>query len=234
MNTGLTVRAGAYTVGRMLPAHLSNPFRLAGFLAATAIGAVTPALPCSAQAASAATAPSPDDLRPRVLRTPDGVEFGIRGSTARTPAPLLLHFTSTIDSSLADPTFNRIGDLVLARGWRVAAIDLPCHGKERRAGEPAGLDGWCQRIAKGEQPIGEFCHRVSVVIGIGNDDQRVSTDDTVRLARLLVEANKARKLPADVELHVYSYDDHRSLPENHDALAAWLLTRTNSHDANRP
>lgn len=62
----------------------------------------------------------------------------------------------------------------------------------------------------------------SVWLCIGNHDRRVGTEETVEFSRALVATNLAHKVPADVELHVYSYDGHTSKIENFQTAAIWL------------
>ncbi len=59
-------------------------------------------------------------------------------------------------------------------------------------------------------------------ITIGDADTRVSTGETVAFARALELAAQARALPAAVVLRVVPVPGHCSLPEWHDAAAAWL------------
>lgn len=59
-------------------------------------------------------------------------------------------------------------------------------------------------------------------ITIGDADPRVSTGETVAFARALELAAQARALPAAVVLRVVSAPGHCSLPEWHDAAAAWF------------
>lgn len=61
-----------------------------------------------------------------------------------------------------------------------------------------------------------------VWLSIGNRDERVSTEATITFSRALVAA-AAPEAAAPVTLLVHSGSGHRSSPEDHERLAAWLL-----------
>ncbi len=46
----------------------------------------------------------------------------------------------------------------------MVSLDLPCHGAERRTGEPSELAGWAARTARGENIAVEFCSRVNLAL----------------------------------------------------------------------
>jgi dienelactone hydrolase len=80
------------------------------------------------------------------------------------PAPTLLLFATAGADTLAAEPYGRVGRLLHARGWNVASLDLPCHGADARAGEPAELAGWAARAAAGEDFVASFRARVSDAI----------------------------------------------------------------------
>lgn len=80
------------------------------------------------------------------------------------PAPLLLLLASTGADTLAVEPYCRVGRLLSARGWNVVSLDLPCHGADRRASEPAELAGWAARTAAGEDIVATFQKRVNDVV----------------------------------------------------------------------
>lgn len=94
-----------------------------------------------------------------VLKTPGGTRFGVLGPKPAAPAPTLLIFATDLENTLPVPAYARIGHLLIKEGWVVAGVDLPCHGPEQRAGEPAGLDGWRFRMDKGEDVVADLTKR---------------------------------------------------------------------------
>jgi len=81
---------------------------------------------------------------------------------------LLLFALAGADTLTTEP-YCRVGRLLHGRRWNVASLDLPCHGADRRAGEPAErigweLDAWAARIATGENIVADFRQRVSDVV----------------------------------------------------------------------
>lgn len=97
-------------------------------------------------------------------RTPDGVEYGVWNRTTDEPAPVLFVLASTIDATLGKTYYRQCGNELAEHGWVSVSIDLPCHGKQVREGEPSGLGGWSYRLAKGEDIVSEFNSRLSKVL----------------------------------------------------------------------
>lgn len=60
---------------------------------------------------------------------------------------------------------------------------------------------------------------------IGNNDQRVSTDDLIAFTRKVAAVSIAQKKPANVELHVMPSLGHTIHPTAHDEAAAWIATQ---------
>jgi pimeloyl-ACP methyl ester carboxylesterase len=60
---------------------------------------------------------------------------------------------------------------------------------------------------------------------IGNDDQRVGTDQSIEFTRKVVSAARAAKKTADVELHVMPVIGHRIHATAHEEAAAWVAAR---------
>src|SRR5690349_20587394 len=88
-----------------------------------------------------------------VLKTPGGTRLGVLGPKPVAPAPTLIIFATDLENTLPPPTYAGIGHRLMKEGWLVAGVDLPCHGPELRAGEPAGLDGWRFRADHGEDVV---------------------------------------------------------------------------------
>lgn len=103
---------------------------------------------------------------PRAIaaRTESGVEFAMlppqRGGPAAT---LLLLAMAGADTLRTDP-YRRVGQILHRRGWNIASLDLPCHGADRRAGEPEELAGWAERIRRGEDIAAAFQRRANAVL----------------------------------------------------------------------
>ena len=57
-------------------------------------------------------------------------------STAADPAG------RTIKGTLGDENYNRAGRLLAGQGYLCVTLDLPCHGEDKKAGEPGELKGW--------------------------------------------------------------------------------------------
>ncbi len=105
-----------------------------------------------------ATADAPP---PRVLTTPDGIRFGIQGEKPSRPAPTLLVFATTLEQTLTKPQYHRAGTLLHdSHGFLVVSVDLPCHGAERRPGEPPELKGWSFRLRNGDNFVPQFLAKV--------------------------------------------------------------------------
>ena len=65
----------------------------------------------------------------------------------------------------------------------------------------------------------------SIWMCIGNNDDRVGTEQAIALTRRVVAESVKEGLKADVELHVQSSKGHTIAPESHPHAAAWLLER---------
>ncbi|MSR58842.1 MAG: hypothetical protein EXS05_14520 [Planctomycetaceae bacterium] len=99
-----------------------------------------------------------------VLRTSGGREFGVLGEKPRSPAPTLFVFAHAYAGTLQSDDYNKAGRLLAKQGVLCVSLDLPCHGGDRRAGEPEGIAGWRARLEQGEQPIGRFCKEAGTVL----------------------------------------------------------------------
>jgi dienelactone hydrolase len=65
----------------------------------------------------------------------------------------------------------------------------------------------------------------SIWVCIGNNDQRVSTDDLIAFTRKVSAVSIAQKKPANVELHVMPSLGHTIHLTAHDEAAAWIATQ---------
>jgi dienelactone hydrolase len=121
----------------------------------------------------------------RILSTPSGVRFGLLGDKGAAPAPTLFVFANAIEETLGNDDYNKAGRLLADKGYLCVALDLPCHGKEEKPGEPAGLGGWAARLAKGEDPVPGFLKNASAVLDFliaehYTDPKRVAAGGTSR------------------------------------------------------
>ena len=97
-------------------------------------------------------------------KTAMGIAYDHLPFPAGAPAPTLLLLASTGFHTLSVEPYCRIGRLLYAQGWNVVSLDLPCHGADRREGEPEELAGWATRIRQGEDIVDVFQHRVNAVV----------------------------------------------------------------------
>lgn len=117
------------------------------------------------------------------LETSSGIPFGIMGRAEH--APVLFIFALSIQETLENEHYARVGKLLLEDGWNAVSLDAPCHGSDLRKGEPFGLDGWRVRIEDGDLLILDFCRQASEVLdhlikkGV-TDPQRVAACGTSR------------------------------------------------------
>jgi pimeloyl-ACP methyl ester carboxylesterase len=100
----------------------------------------------------------------KVLQTPSGVRFGILGDKPAKPAPTLFVLATSVEEALKSASFNKVGHLLARDGCLCVALDVPCHGADLKLGEPAGLNGWRARLAKGDDLVGAFTKKSSEVL----------------------------------------------------------------------
>lgn len=97
-------------------------------------------------------------------KTSSGTAFAMLPPQSDAPAPTLLLFASTGQDTLSVEPYCLVGRLLHAQGWNVVSLDLPCHGADRRTGEPEELDGWAARVRQGEDMVAAFQARVNDVV----------------------------------------------------------------------
>jgi len=76
----------------------------------------------------------------------------------------LLVFADSLEETLGNDYFLQCGRKLFSEGYHCVSLDLPCHGQERREGEPAGLHGWRHRFDLGEDFLDEFIRRAIDVV----------------------------------------------------------------------
>jgi alpha-beta hydrolase superfamily lysophospholipase len=93
-----------------------------------------------------------------------GLSLALMPPQAAGAAPTLLLLASTATDTLSVEPYCHVGCRLHAQGWNVASLDLPCHGADRRAGEPAELEGWAARASRGEDFVSAFCARARAAV----------------------------------------------------------------------
>ena len=105
-----------------------------------------------------------EDVTPLVLKTSDGIAFSILGAKPRAPAPTLFVFALDADRTLRSAGYRQAANFLVDRGYLCVSIDLPCHGAQRREGEPTEIKGWRRRFDDGENVMDEFTQRATKVL----------------------------------------------------------------------
>src|SRR5882724_6707997 len=78
----------------------------------------------------------------QVLRTPDGIRFGIVGSKPARPGPTLFLFANSLEETLQNTNYNEIGRRLAAQGFLQVSMDLPSHGADHPPNEKNSLKHW--------------------------------------------------------------------------------------------
>jgi dienelactone hydrolase len=99
-----------------------------------------------------------------MLEAPGGVRFALLGGKPSAPAPTLFVLAGAAQGSLESDDYNKVGRLLAGHGFLCVSLDLPCHGADRRPGEPEGLSGWRVRLEKGTDFVAEFNRKASAVL----------------------------------------------------------------------
>ena len=114
----------------------------------------------------------------RVLETPDNIRFGVLGDAAAGPAPTLFVIGGQLEATL-----NRIDEKnwnqvlrVVDHGVLCVTLDAPCHGQERKPGEPQGLWGWRHRLERGDNPFPGHIANLSAVLDYLVDQKMADPD----------------------------------------------------------
>jgi len=102
----------------------------------------------------------------QVQKTGSGVRYGIwpPRPEGTSPEAILVVLGSSIEETLNNAYFRQSGNFLARKGYRCVSIDLPCHGQERRPGEPEGLAGWRFRVERGEDVMEELTSRLRQVV----------------------------------------------------------------------
>jgi len=118
-------------------------------------------------------------------QTNDGTAFGLFGDKPAAPAATLIVFAAGLQDMETNRIYSDTGRFLAPHGWITVAIDPPCHGGDRREGEPAGLDGWAARLRSGEDLMGPFTDRARRVLDFliqekYTDPKRIAVNGTSR------------------------------------------------------
>jgi dienelactone hydrolase len=128
------------------------------------LAALAFALSSLATLARGDTPPAETPKPARIAETKSGVRFGLWPPEAKGPAPTLFILANSIEGTLDDAYFRQSGNQLARRGYLCVSVDLPCHGKERRADEPAELKGWRRRCERDEDFIADLVTRLRAVL----------------------------------------------------------------------
>jgi dienelactone hydrolase len=117
---------------------------------------------------SAAAAGAGEAGNVHVETTNTGVRFGTWGGPESGPAPVLVILANSIEGTLGEEYFRQagrtLGDPRAVEPFLCVSIDLPCHGQERRPGEPPELGGWRHRLEQGDDPVADTATRLANVL----------------------------------------------------------------------
>lgn len=100
----------------------------------------------------------------QVLRTPDGVRFGLFGKKGSAPAPTLFVFALGLEDLQKQPGYSEVGRRLARNGFLYVALDPPCHGEDIKPKEPSQLSGWRYRLENGASLIPDFTSRATAVL----------------------------------------------------------------------
>ena len=98
------------------------------------------------------------------LQTGDGVRFAFIGPKEARRAPLVFILGGDRKGTLEGESSNVVGSVLAGQGFVQASVDIPCHGDDKRPGEPDGLSGWRSRLEKGERLFAAFNTQVASVL----------------------------------------------------------------------
>ena len=95
----------------------------------------------------------------RILQTPAGSRLCVFSEKPAAPAPTLFVFAISIEAMRQDQRYTEAGRLLARDGWLYVTLDPPCHGDDRRRGEPERLQGWASRVKQGQPMMEPFVDR---------------------------------------------------------------------------
>jgi pimeloyl-ACP methyl ester carboxylesterase len=145
--------------------------------------------------------------------------------------------------TLSQDPYRLVGLRLHAQGWNVVSFDLPCHGADRRPGEPPEMKGWAARTRAGEDWIAPFAAKARCVLDYAvrkglADPARLAVAGTSRggfmalqLAVRLPDLRAAAAFATVTDLTaLYEFDGLHELPR----VQAWRLESNADALAGRP
>jgi esterase FrsA len=127
---------------------------------------------------------------------------------------------SALHVAAAEPRVKAIVAFAPVTNWLVVS---------EFAGSPAdGLSASYSLVNYADKLAGR-----AIWIEIGNNDARVSTDETIKLARKLVELAPDKTQPVPVELHIVASVGHGLPPGVHVRAAEWLRGQLKAESGKR-
>lgn len=100
----------------------------------------------------------------QILKTGSGVRYGIWPAKPAQPVPTVFIFAGSVEDTLNNAYFRQAGNQLAQQGYLCVSVDLPCHGLEVLAPERPGIEGWSDRVEKGEDFVAEATGRFRQVL----------------------------------------------------------------------
>jgi len=101
----------------------------------------------------------------QIVHTLSGIRFGLWGTKGSSPAPTVFVLSSNLEDTLQKDEFNPVGRILASKGYLNVSLDLPCHGRDARAGEqPDSLGCWRRRLENGDTLVPRFVSNLSAVL----------------------------------------------------------------------
>lgn len=100
----------------------------------------------------------------QIVEVAEGVRFGIYGDKPAAPSPTLFVLAAGIEDLDKTRIYSETGRMLAADGWITVTVDLACHGRDAKTGEPPALDGWAHRVKAGQDLMGPFTERCRKVL----------------------------------------------------------------------
>ena len=99
----------------------------------------------------------------QILSTPGNTRFGMIGTKGTKPLPTLFFLGAGVEESLTEPQYVEAEEQ-LGSGVLFVTIDLPGHGVQKRAEEPASLPAWRFRLDHGQDLVSNVNRRGTEVL----------------------------------------------------------------------
>ena len=99
------------------------------------------------------------EIKVQTSSTPGGVCFAWAGERPKGPATTVFFFSGGMQDSFYPEAISVFGPGVFC-----VTLDLPAHGADRRADEPASIRGWRYRLDRGEDTVADLVRRARMVL----------------------------------------------------------------------